>query len=252
MPDTRPASVPAGAGAHEFVWRALDPAVVPAAGAPLLRAVMLTSLDGTTSVGGRSAPLGTPTDQLVYHGMRARADLVVAGARTALTEGYGPARLMEGFRPLRGDRPDPTVLLVAGRLTAEQVDHCARRGPAGLAIAAAGRPEAGLLERAADAGVTVYPFGDTPVGAALRALAVRLGAVEVAVEGGPRLLGSLVVQDAVDDFVLSSSPAVRVGTEPRGIVTGDAGTTTPVRVHSVFTGPDGGLYTVWSREGRAA
>lgn len=252
MDSTRPPRVPEGDEAYRFVWEALAPETATSAADPVIRAVMIASVDGTISVAGRSAPLGTPTDQLVYQGMRARSDLIVAGARTALLEDYGPAHLSEQWRRLRGDRPTPTVLLVANTLTDMLVDHCVRRSVDAMAVAVQPSDrDVDARERAAELGLTVHELEGGRLGDSLRALAARLGAGEVAFEGGPRLLGVLVAHDAIDELVLSTSPKLFVGSNPTGVVSGDAGTHTPMRVVSTFTCAEGGLYSRWARAGGA-
>ncbi|MBB0989920.1 hypothetical protein G6009_00190, partial [Dietzia sp. SLG510A3-30A2] len=87
---TRPTVIDDDPAALEALWAALDPE--PGLPVPCIRAVMISSVDGTTTVDGRSGGLGTPTDRLVYDAMRARADLILVGSGTVLAEGYGPAR----------------------------------------------------------------------------------------------------------------------------------------------------------------
>ena len=51
---------------------------------------MIASVDGRIAIGGRSGPLGGPADRALFHGLRARADAVMAGAETIRVERYGP------------------------------------------------------------------------------------------------------------------------------------------------------------------
>lgn len=54
-----------------------------------LRANFIASVDGAISVGGKSRGLQTPGDNLIFAALRDLADVVLVGAGTARTEGYG-------------------------------------------------------------------------------------------------------------------------------------------------------------------
>ncbi|WP_291084791.1 dihydrofolate reductase family protein [Dietzia sp. UBA5065] len=246
MRSTRPPVLDDDPEALDAIWTALepDPALVP----PLIRAVMISSLDGTTTVDGRSGGLGTPTDRLVYTAMRARADLVLVGSGTALAEGYGPAETS----PVWADRrpgPPPVVLVLTRTLPDALVEHCAGSGDR-VRIAAAHGVDVDRVRAARDRGVTVHVLGPGPTGAAIRSLAAHLHADEVDLEGGPRLLGALLAEGAVDELVLSLAPEVIVGGEDSPLATGPATTRVPMRVAAAFSCPRGGLYTRWVVGGR--
>ena len=51
-----------------------------------LRMDFIASLDGSIAVDGRSAGLGSPGDQRVFHTLRALADVVLVGHGTASAE----------------------------------------------------------------------------------------------------------------------------------------------------------------------
>src|ERR687883_1569611 len=55
-----------------------------------LRINFIASLDGATTVAGRSRGLQSPGDLRVFRMLRALADVVLVGAGTAIAEGYGP------------------------------------------------------------------------------------------------------------------------------------------------------------------
>lgn len=59
---------------------------------PWIGLCMVTSLDGTVAVDGRSGGLGNPNDLEVLLTLRALADVVVVGAGTVRDEGYGAPR----------------------------------------------------------------------------------------------------------------------------------------------------------------
>lgn len=231
--------------ALDLLWETLAPD--PGSPTPRIRAVMIASVDGTTTVDGRSGGLGTPTDGLVYHGMRARADLVLVGSGTALAERYGPARISEVWSDRRS-APPPTVLVLSRTLPDALVDLCAEAGH-GMEVAAEHGISTDRLEVARRCGVTVHVLGPGTTGAAVRELVARLGASEVAFEGGPSVLAQLLVEDAVDELILSTAPEIVIGGDDTPLVSGVGAVRVPMRVAAAFTCPRGGLYTRWVVKG---
>lgn len=227
-------------GSRLVLWRAFSP---PCGDDRVwLRAVMITSLDGAATVDGLSGGLGTPADGVLYRLLRARADVILVGAATAISEDYGPHEVSDEFSVLR-DRPAPDVVLLARTDIPAAIAHCSRRGPAGMAVAAA-RPTPSDHEAARGAGITLHELGDD-LGPGVRGLAERLGAREVSFEGGPRLLSSFFAASLVDELVLSFSPHMVLRGDERRLTTTRGAEPVGMRVHSAFSAPDGGLYTRW-------
>ncbi|WP_314033925.1 dihydrofolate reductase family protein [Dietzia sp. CH92] len=241
MHTTRPTVIDDDPAALDTLWAALEPE--PGLAMPRIRAVMISTIDGSTTVDGRSGGLGTPTDKLVYDAMRARADLVMVGSSTALTEGYGPARIAEVWADRRPG-PPPVVLVFTRSLPDRLIDHCAPVADAVQVVAAHGIPGE-RLEAARERGVTVHVLDPGPLRASVRSLASHFGASEVAFEGGPELLGTFLSEGAIDELVLSVAPGLVVGGDRTPLATGPDATRIPMRVATVFTCPRGGLYTRW-------
>src|SRR3954453_19396187 len=127
-----------------------------------MRVNFIASLDGATTVAGRSRGLQSPGDLAVFRALRALADAVLVGAGTAAAEGYGPmeddttgARMRRGLglpatAPIvvvsRRASVDPGSRLVGGTspslcVTCEAADPGRRE-----ALAAAGRGGLGCGE----------------------------------------------------------------------------------------------------------
>jgi riboflavin biosynthesis pyrimidine reductase len=180
-----------------------------------LRVNFVASLDGSITVDGRSAGLGTPGDQRVFDLLRALADVVLVGHGTASAEGYGPIRPDSRVGRLRdrlGRPPSAPIAVVSRRASLAPGDRLAA-SPTVLVTCAAADPD----RRAAltDTGVTVLVCGDDDVdlGAALDALAER-GLDQVTCEGGPQLLRAALSAGLVDELDLSVAP-VLVGAPQR-------------------------------------
>ena len=80
-----------------------------------VRANMVSSLDGAVAVEGRSKPISGAADLFLFGLLRALADVILVGAGTARTEGYGPGRARNEFAHLRKEAnqpPAPTIAMV--------------------------------------------------------------------------------------------------------------------------------------------
>lgn len=183
-----------------------------------LRVNFITSLDGATTIDGRSGGLGTPGDLHVFQVLRALADVVLVGAGTAAAEGY---------RAVEADSPVGWIRTSIGRPPTMPIAIVSRRAaidPAGGLVVGAASPTILVTCAAADAdrraalteaGVTVLVCGDDDVDlpTAVDRLA-ELGHEHVLCEGGATLLRSALTAGVVDELDLSIAPAL-VGSGPR-------------------------------------
>jgi riboflavin biosynthesis pyrimidine reductase len=183
-----------------------------------LRVNFVASLDGSVTVAGRSAGLGTPGDKRIFDLLRALADVVLVGHGTASAEGYGPITADSRVGRLRASlgRPATAPIAVVSRrasLDPDSVLVTAAVSPTVLVTCAAA--DAARREALAAAGVRVLVCGDDDVDlpAALDALA-GLGHEQVLCEGGPRLLHAALSAGVADELDLSIAPAL-VGGEAR-------------------------------------
>jgi riboflavin biosynthesis pyrimidine reductase len=172
---------------------------------------MVAGLDGTSAVGGRVGPLSTSPDQALFRRMRQIADMVLVGAETVRSEGYGPVRLSDEAQQWRrrlGMSPTPPLAVVSRSLgfdwTAKVFTDAPEDARTHLITCAAADPKR-LAE--AEELATVIVAGDERVepAAALQALA-ELGRRVVLCEGGPTWLGELVAADRLDELCLTISP----------------------------------------------
>lgn len=182
-----------------------------------VRANMVSSLDGSVTVGGRAGALGSAGDAVVFDLLRGLADVVLVGAGTARVEGYRGLRPKPAYADLRraeGQSPAPMLAVVSSRLDLDP-GSTLFHGEVGTVVvthAAADRAARDRLAEVAD--VLVAGTAQVDLAAALDALAER-GLTRVLCEGGPLLLGALAAADRLDELCLTLSPRLVGGAGPR-------------------------------------
>lgn len=223
---------------------------------------MVASIDGAAAVDGLSAGLSSGPDKALFRALRAEADIVLVGARTANAERYGHAR-----------RPRTRIAVVSGSLSvdpdlplfrpasAAAVSPNASSGqtaPLPIVATTAGADPSAEARWAGRAELMRVGAERVDLAALLRRFA-SLGARVVLCEGGPALNAALFAADLVDEVNLTYSPLVVAAASPR---IADAAAGVPVGA-SPPEGPrafelrhviaqDGVLFVRWLRSGRRA
>lgn len=176
-------------------------------GRPMVTVKTATTIDGRiATASGESQWITGPLSRALGHGMRARHDAILVGARTAIADDPSLAcRLpgLEGASPVRVVVDGRTELPLTHNLVAT-----ANKSPTWMLTRADG--DAMRRKAYSDCGVTLI---DVPVGqggnldlaAALRALGER-GITRLMVEGGGRLIAGLLNADLVDRLVWFRAP----------------------------------------------
>lgn len=189
-----------------------DPASPPR---PWVRANMVSSLDGAVEVDGRSAGLASAADRRVFGLLRRRADVILVGAGTAVTEGYRGVKrnaIRTERRARLGLSEVPPIALVTAR-AALPLDSPLLTDtlvpPIVLTCESApAQRRAALAEAGAD--VVIAGTDRVDLAAAIDALD-RRGLRRIGCEGGPQLFGGLVDADLVDELCLTLSPMLTSG-----------------------------------------
>lgn len=198
---------------------------------PWVGLCMVSSVDGSTVVDGRSTGLSSDNDMAVLHGLRRLADVIIVGAGTVRGEGYGPPRT-EGQRVgvvTRSGSVDLTLpLFTSGAgfiITTEQAELDADTD---VEVIRAGRDDVDL-QRAIDLLGTVHP-------------SPRF----VQVEGGALLNGSMLEADAFDEINLTTSPLCVGGSGPR-LTAGAADHAHRFDVAQIVIDDESFVFTRWRR-----
>ena len=178
----------------------------PPAERPYLALNFAGTLDGRSSIDGRSGPIGSDTDTAMLVGLRERFDAVMIGAGTMRVERYGrvvsdPRR--RAHREALGLPGDPLMVIV-GSLDLPWDAGLFTDGGGKVIIftGAEGDPP----ETATPVEVIREPDGRVDMATALHHLRAEHDVRAVLCEGGPRLHSQLQAGGLADELFLTIAP----------------------------------------------
>jgi 5-amino-6-(5-phosphoribosylamino)uracil reductase len=179
----------------------------------------VSSADGAATLTGHSAGLSSPADKKVFALGRDLADVVLVGAATALVEGYRGVKRTEVRAERRArlglsELPPIAVVSLNCSITPSSPLVSETLVPP-IVVTCAAAPES-RRTALVEAGAEVLVAGEDRVDlrAALGALSDR-GLRRICCEGGPRLFGSMIAEDVVDQLCLTVSPLLAGGDAAR-------------------------------------
>lgn len=212
------------------------------------RAVFVASVDGAATVSGRAGGLGNDIDRQLFALNRALADVIVVGAGTVRTEGYGPAEDDPQWRDLRLGRSATAPMAVVSRsLDLDFTSPLFTAAPDSartMVITCEDAPTEAREKVAEIAEVVVAGTDRVDLSAALSQLHTR-GFTHIVCEGGPTPFAQLLAADQIDELCLTRSPALVAGGGAR-IAAGEA-FEPPLNLDlaSVHSTDDGYLYLLY-------
>jgi riboflavin biosynthesis pyrimidine reductase len=183
-----------------------------------LRMNFVSSIDGAATVGGLTAGLSSRADKRVFDILRRLCDVVLVGAGTVRAEGYGGMRLdgaSAEWRRAHGLADQPVFAIVSGALHLNPDSVVFTEAPVRavvVTVEASAAAKKKALSQVAD--VLVCGEEKLDVSVMLEELAKR-GLRQVLCEGGPKLFGTLLEADCVDELCLTVSPQIEAGGAPR-------------------------------------
>lgn len=227
-----PCEIPA-----ESIYEDLDlpPAGGRGASRPYVAINMVSSLDGKTTTGGKSARIGSQTDRQTMRNLRSKADAVMIGANTLRAE-----KLSLGIDEPSGKKPQPLAIIatrsgevpIESNLILGEGQEVLLLSPGHLSGYRGGDTRS--LRAAAD-----MP-GGVNLEEALEILKAEYGVHVLLVEGGPTLNHALISRGLADELFLTLAPKLLSSgiSESRTILDGGPlppETSTPeiLSVHSV-------------------
>lgn len=226
-----------------------------------VRVNFISSIDGGVSIDNSSGGLGTPIDRTVFTVLRELADVVLVGAGTVRAEDYRGVRTDETQRAWRSEHGLAAVPPIAIVSMSADIDPAARlftdTSVAPIVLTCASAPSE-RKQRLVDAGATVLaPASGSPLepasgslsSAAIIGALAELGLHRVLCEGGPRLFGQLLADEAVDELCLTTAPMLIGGTSSRIAVSANA-MRTPMTRRLLLGADDGTVLSRWVRADR--
>ncbi len=185
---------------------------------PFVRCNMISSLDGAIAVDGRSGMLGGPADSRLFQVLRSLADVILVGAGTARSEGYGPVHLSEELQKQRGQRGQSAVPPIAIVTRSANLDWSAplfTEAEARTIIVTTSDCDKDEQSRGQEvADFVVAGDGRVEPGRALDHFH-QAGYRSVLLEGGPGLNGDVLRAGLLDELCLTLSPRLVAGSGSR-------------------------------------
>ncbi|MGW4527691.1 pyrimidine reductase family protein [Amycolatopsis sp. NPDC004378] len=184
----------------------------------------VASTDGAITVGGRSRPLSTDPDRVVFKLGSDLADVVLLGAGTAVVEefdGVHPDPETADRRRRHGLEPIPPIAVVTTGASLPPDAPVITDAAVPTIVVTSERAPQDLRDawKAAGAEVVVAGEGEVALDLAVAALTAR-GFRRIDCEGGPKLFASLAEAGLVDEFRLTVAPYLVAGTADRAAVGG--------------------------------
>ncbi|MHB1467590.1 MAG: dihydrofolate reductase family protein [Solirubrobacteraceae bacterium] len=185
---------------------------------------MASTLDGRSSIDGRSGPIGDGADREMLHGLRTVFDALLVGAGTARAEHYATIVRDEHERAQRrahGFEPEPLTCIVSASLnvSADEVPLLSEPD-ARIAIVTASCGELAPVP-ASVAYVRAERDGSLDLAFALRQLRERHSVGSLLCEGGPMLATELISQGLLDELFLCLAAKLGGGTDAMRILAGE-------------------------------
>lgn len=185
---------------------------------------MASTVDGRSSIGGRSGPIGDGADSEMLHGLRTVFDALLVGAQTARAEHY--ARIIrndeervERRRRDFGGEPLACIVTASLNVTPEEVPLLTEPNARVVIVTASSGslgPAAASVEY-----VRAERDGALDLVAALAELRERFGVRSLLCEGGPTLATELAASGLLDELFLCFAPKLAGGVDALRILSGE-------------------------------
>lgn len=188
----------------------------PPSDRPFVYINMVATVDGKITVDGSERGLGSEADKRLFHELRAHADAVLDGARTARVSGASP-RVRDpdliAWRRAHGKPPHPLGVLItaSGDLPLDTPFFTSREFEAVVFAAESVPAERLAALRAAGRPVHVVPASRAAVAAMLRILRSQYGVARLLCEGGGTLNAELIHLKSADELFLTIAPKIAGG-----------------------------------------
>ncbi len=171
-----------------------------------VRGNLVLSINGSVTSKGKSKELSSSVDRVIFHHLRAVSSFILVGAKTAISEPYGPAGNYPKYLELRsylGLEPTPKVVVVANatRSLAPLYQLGTKDNKALVFV-----PNAGIVTDTPESVEIIEIASDRPLYKEVIKHLKERSQGTILCEGGPTLLSQLIDHDQVDELCLTMSP----------------------------------------------
>jgi riboflavin biosynthesis pyrimidine reductase len=168
---------------------------------------LISSVNGRSTLDGRTWPMGSQVDRAIFRGLRGICDAIMVGTGTLRAEKYGRPgrkRTLRESRAERGLAEEPKVLVVSRSLDLPTRIPLFRDPDTEILLYT--WSDAPVPSVGAQMQVTRLDPADQSLAAVLRSARAEHGVRSVVCEGGPRIFGALLDEDLVDELFLTIAP----------------------------------------------
>lgn len=201
--NSRPESIPAA----ELLGPLPDPDVRE------VRAVAISTIDGSAAISGNTQSMGNETDTELFQAARRWSDVILVGAGTVRDEDYGGVKVtaeQQSARVALGQSPVPPIAVLSRTFTLNPAMRFFTEATSPPLILA---PHdscvdphlQGVREELEGVGARVLDCGDGSAQAIVNCLHDQ-GFNRIGLEGGPLVFGEMFAEDLVDVFHLTIDP----------------------------------------------
>lgn len=211
-------------------------------GEPECRAVLVTTLAGSTSAGGTSGYLGNDTDTALLLALRAWSDVVLVGASTVRAEDYGGVVIGEAERKARqrrGQQPVPPIAVISSSLDLDPISRFFTEAAAAPIIVTDNTDPSQLAGLQA-AGARILQVGTLGVRLVVDKLRQE-GFARISCEGGASVYAQMIDARAIDVWHHTIDPTLS-GTVEKPAVRGGHNRPATLTLEHVHADPDSTLF----------
>ena len=214
---------------------------------PELRAIVVSALNGSTTVDGTSGSLGNETDTALLLGLRVWSDVVLVGSATVKAENYGGVVVSEEEQQAReaaGQAPIPPIAVVSGSLNFDTSTRFFKEYVV-APIIITNNTDPAKHKPLLDAGAQLFVIDSLDAQGIVDKLRAE-GYARITCEGGPSLFAQIIDAGVVDFWHQTMDPTLS-GSVEHPLVRG--GSTKPQRfsLDHVFADDDGVVFLRYKR-----
>lgn len=214
---------------------------------PELRAVLVTTISGSTSTGGTSGHLGNATDTALLLGLREWSDVVLVGSSTVKAENYGGVAISkkeQENRLQRGQQTIPPIAVISSSLNFDPTTRFfTEAATAPLVITDNTNPT--RLAALEAAGAHLLHLEEMEAGVIVDKLRAE-GYARISCEGGASVYAQMVDAGLVDVWHQTIDPSLS-GTVEKPAVRGGSTKRVPMRLEHTHADADSTLFLRYRR-----